>query len=76
MARAVYRLLAAAQNQLRSGTISCRIYGETCGPERGYSSRIFTSSVSDISPVFVAHFKFKAILIRRITGLNLNIFTQ
>lgn len=76
IASAVYRLLAAAQTQLRSGAISCRIYGETCGKMTGYSSSISTSSVSDTSPVFLAHFKFRATFIRSTKGRNLNTVTQ
>jgi len=76
VAWAVYRLLALAQNRLRSGAIWRRIYGESCGKQTGYPSSISTFSVSDIPPVFLAHLKFRATLIKSTTGRNLNSFTH
>jgi hypothetical protein len=72
MTWAVSRLLGNAEAQIRTGTTLCRIYVGQSGKEVGYSSRIYTSSVSNAPPIFVARFIFEAILIRRTSGRNLN----
>jgi hypothetical protein len=76
MTWAVYRLLATSETQVRSGKISCRIYGGQSDTERGYSLSASTFSVSNLPPMFLAHFLFKATLLRRTNERDLNTFKK